>query len=160
MLKYRISYPAGWTLTKATKRWVFGGTGGEPASSMVDEFHSTGKPYFYVASQQLPTGMTLLQWIRAYEHDRGPPYLNTQCWAAPGKWTTTHVAGHLAKEHGGYYCDFTEVVTVVDGRAYVFRGSPNYQRCCTFFDQTLFQALMASVTFPSGASGTPSTSPT
>jgi hypothetical protein len=158
LLKYRISYPDGWTVTTATKPWVFGGQGDEAGDPTVDEFHSPGPAAFYVSSQQLPPGMTLPRWIRAYMG--GGSSWNPACWPPPATWPTMHIAGHVAKVHGGVsYCNFTEAVTVVDGRAFVFTASPDLERCCNTFDPYLFQALLATVKFPGDATDSPSASP-
>jgi len=157
-LRYQMSYPAGWTLySEATKRWVFGGEGDEFGDRTVDEFHAPGPAAFAVSSQEIPPGMTLRQWVRAY---MGPgPSANPTCWPPPASWETTDIAGHTAKVHGGSVsCNFREAVTIVGGRAYVFSGLANRKRCCDYFDPGLFDAFLATIRFPGAAAVTPSAS--
>jgi hypothetical protein len=150
MLRYGISYPDGWTLTEATEPWVFGGEGDEVGDGTVDEFRSPGPSAFFVSSQEIPAGMTLGQWIPTYTG--GGPYPNLACWPPPKTWEAIEIAGHPAKEHGGEStCNFTEAVTVADGRAYVFTATPNVEECCGTFDPELFDAFLASVSIPGDA---------
>ena len=158
-LRYQISYPAGWTLySEATKPWVFGGKGDEAGDPTVDEFHAPGPAAFYVSSTKIPPGMTLRQWVRAY---MGPgPSSFPACWPPPALWEATDIAGHPARVHGGSAtCNFTEAVTVVDGRGYVFTATPNRKRCCDSIDPALFAAFLATIRFPGDAAVTPSATP-
>jgi hypothetical protein len=148
LLQYQMSYPAGWTLKSATRPWRFGGPGGERGDSNVDEYDSPGPSAIVVASQKLPTGMTGLQWLHAYDDnaDAGA------CWPPIAQWPTTKIAGHTAWMHGGLsYCNFIEAVTVVNGRAYVFTGSASTQ-CCHRFDQGTFSTFLTTVKFPGDGS--------
>jgi hypothetical protein len=147
LLRYRISYPAGWHLCKATSAWVFTGSVFRPAVAQSDVYRSPGRQAFLVSSQKLPRGMSSRQWLRSYVGD-GVDTSST-CWPAPADWPTTRMAGHVAYLHGeDLFCDFTEAVTFVDGRAYVFTGSAG-NPCCRVFDMTRFKAFLATVRFPS-----------
>jgi hypothetical protein len=145
LLKYQMAYPAGWRLTTACRRWRFGEPGDQSVPGTIDDYESPGRPAFVVSSQEIPAGMTLMQWLPTYMRGQPP----SACWPAPNDWGKLRIAGHPARLRGGnsVCSDATEAVTV-DGRtAYVFTGYTNAS-CCTVFNVALFKTFLDSVKFP------------
>jgi hypothetical protein len=147
LLRYQMDYPAGWRLTRACSQWRFGHDGDEAGDGTTDVYRSP-RESFVVSSQAIPAGMTLAEWLPTYAGGKGS---NPTCWPPPTSWPTTRIAGHPARLHGeDLYCNFTEAVTVVGDRAYVFTGMAG-KKCCHVFDMARFTAFLASVTFPADA---------
>ncbi len=120
---YTVSYPKGWTVTRATTAWTNGKNGlGDPGVS--DIFQSPGKPRVLVAAQQIPSGWTTARW----EADFMPnpvPSQQAACFPSPKDWAPVTVAGHPGGLLGRVsWCGFTEGVVLIGGRAYVIRGEP------------------------------------
>jgi len=77
---------------------------------------------------------------------------STTCWPHAKSWLTERIAGQVAYLHGqSEYCGFTEAVTFVDGRAYVFSGFAGVLP--GVFDMARLRELMGSVTFLPDSTG-------
>jgi hypothetical protein len=127
LLDYQLTYPPGWRLTPATAPWTLDPTGGWPADSSRDVYQSPGRPALKITSQELPPGMTDRAWLRSYVRGQvranGGSSGSQTCWPAARHWLSDRMAGRRYYLHGqNQYCAFTEAVTFVNGRAYVFTG--------------------------------------
>jgi hypothetical protein len=150
---FSMRYPGDWILGPATAPWPPGTLPAGPPDPMLDWFspNPVADPttWFWVTSQALPAGTTGLKWLTDDE-SFGPrtPY----CFPAPADMEQTIIGGQKAWIRGGVPgCGFTEAIVFTGGRVYVLAGYKG-----SFFDRTLFQDFVSTVTFsPSKADDTP-----
>ena len=77
---------------------------------------------FTVVSQPIPATMTQDAWFAKYLLGG----FTNGCFPPRAQWESISITGHPAGLHGGMaQCNFTEAITIVDGRAYIFTASPN-----------------------------------
>jgi len=140
---YSITYPTGWTLTKATTPWRLGA----PAEGAVaDTYRRTDSPeQVTVASQALPHGMSTAAWVAQYL----PANPNKpECFGPPSTWAPYAIDGHLGGLLGrAQDCGFTEAIVMAGGRAYTVYAVPDADRYSpAVFPQSDFDAITATMT--------------
>jgi len=154
-----VAYPAGWTVTPATRPWPAGGDAPSPPSPVLDTFTSPADPThtFVMVSQPLAKGTTPQAWLTTYE--RSAPHFPAECWPSPDKMEHKTVGGQPAWIHGGVVgCGFTEAIVFDAGRVYELTGYAPVGGIP--FDRSLFDALLASVRLdPGAADDTPAAPP-
>ena len=159
---YSMSVPADWSVVKATRPWLFGGSGDVPGDGTVDQFDqpSPGITRFVASGQTIPKGTSTAAWFTAYL--TGTESMPAGCFPPRAQWTSITIAGHAAGLHGGLTsCGFTEAVAIVGNRAYVFTGYADRSAPSgRIFDRSLLDAWLSTVRFdPSKASDSPAPSP-
>jgi hypothetical protein len=150
---FSMRYPGDWILGPATAPWPAGTPEAGPPDPMLDWFspNPVADPttWFWVTSQPVPASTTSLKWLTDDE-SLGPrtPY----CFPAPADMEQTTIGGQKAWIRGGVPgCGFTDAIVFAGGRVYILTGYKG-----SFFDRTLFQAFVSTVTFnPSKADDTP-----
>jgi hypothetical protein len=150
--------PPGWSLVKATGPWIWQPADPGPSNAAADRAVGPQNQAFVVASQRLPAGMSEDEWWVDYlsADTTGMP---AGCFPATrAGYEPVDVSGKPGFLHGGLgQCNFTEVIVVVEGRAYQLTAYvnltvPNGLR----FDRAVFDAWLSTVTFdPASADDTP-----
>lgn len=141
---YSMSYPEDWTVTAGTEPWQVGQDIG--GAGRRDRFQSTSTDAVFVVSQDIHQMNPTTQWIPSYLPDPSSVAMPT-CFPPYAQWEAITIDGHAAAMHGGDYgCSFTEVIVIVDQRAYVFSAQPDPDHVNTrIFDQGLLSRMLASV---------------
>lgn len=143
-----LGFPVGWNLTLATKSWIWQPTDPEPGDASFDQA-SHGVQALRVASQKIPPGMADAAWwaeFRTTDHIGDPP----ECFPPSSNYETVTVDAQFGRLHGDQPdCDFTEVVVLVGGRAYVLAAIPNTSTPLQtmVFDRQVFDAWLATIRF-------------
>jgi hypothetical protein len=148
-----VKFPAGWRVVAATAPWIWQNVDPGPSDSATDRAVGPQNQAFVVASQKLPEGMTEDAWWTDYlsADTTGFP---AGCFPPTRTgYESVEVAGHPGYLHGGASaCNFTEVVVVVDGRAYQLTGYANVSLPSGgIFDRALLDAWLSTVTFDAAA---------
>jgi hypothetical protein len=118
---YSVAYPAGWTVTAATKPWTAGAN--DPSDPGVsDVFQSPGKARVEIAVQAVPNGWDAARWEGGVLPDPVPSQM-AACFPDPAHWTAVDIGGRPGGLLGGVsWCGFTEGVVVIGQRGYVVKG--------------------------------------
>lgn len=156
-----INYPAGWTVSPATRPWPAGVQAPQAPNAeldmLVDPRDATRT--FVMVSQPLARDTTPTTWLAAFE--RSYPQMPAACWPAPDQMEHGTVGGQPAWIHGGVIgCGFVEAIVFAGGRVYELTAYGQVNGIP--YDRALFDALLATVTFdPAAADDSPvaSTSP-
>jgi len=157
-----MRFPPGWAVTAATAPWIWQRNDPGPSDAATDRAVGPQNQAFVVSSQRLPEGMTEDEWWTDYlsADTTGMP---AGCFPKTrAEYESVDVAGHSGYLHGGQpACNFTEVVALVDGRAYQLTGYANVALPSGgVFDRPTFDAWLTTVAFePSTADDTPVASP-
>jgi hypothetical protein len=151
-------FPAGWRVTAATESWIWQSADPGPTDAATDRAVGPENQAFVISSQRLPNGMTEDAWWADY---LSADTTGTSPGCFPAKradYGAVVVAGYPGFLHGGLpACNFTEVVVVVEGRAYQLSAFANVSAPTGgLFDRVLFDAWLTTVTFdPTAADDQP-----
>jgi hypothetical protein len=150
--------PPGWAITAATAPWLWQPADPGPSTGATDRAVGPQNEGLVVASQRLPDGMTDDAWWTDYlaaDTSGMPPGCFPKTRA---EYQPVEVDGYPGYLHGGLAsCNFTEVVVLVDQRAYQLTGYANVSAPSgRLFDPAVFDAWLSTVTFhPAAADDTP-----
>ena len=127
---YTISYPAGWSVHPATRRWTYPLPGpetpGQGEDGLLDPHSSgvfPGTPGWGISAQVIPAQMTDSEWLAWYVRKIGT---STSCNPPYSRYQPVVIDGHPGAIHGGLVsCNFTEAVVVANHVGYIFAAYPN-----------------------------------
>ena len=141
--KYSVVMPTGWHVTAAHVAWP---VGAEKNASNVDTYTDGTHKLLTIASQQIPTGMSQAQWYQQYLPDP-KTVQKPECFGAPESWTKKAVDGSLGGLFGrAFWCNFTEVIVIKDGRAYSVWATPDSTKATPdVFPQPTLNAFLESM---------------
>jgi hypothetical protein len=148
---YSISYPAGWSVQPATKRWKYPRPGPENPAEGSDILRdptrsgiAPGNPGWGISAMAIPAGMSDAEWLDWYIHLIGT---SNSCNPPHSAYKPIVIDGHPAGVHGGWIgCNFTEAVVVADHVGYVFVATPNLDSGTDqVYPPALFDAMLHSV---------------
>jgi hypothetical protein len=159
---YSMCVPPDWAVTPGVVPWA-PITSDPDANAAEDRFVAPfgDTSALIVTSTLLPPDMTEDQWFASYVADL-PAGWPKECWPDRAGWGTVTVDGHPAAMHGGMpQCNFTEVITFVDGRIYVIAATPNPNAIVDrVFDWGRLYAFIDTVKLdPAAADDSPAASP-
>jgi len=161
--RYTISFPAGWTVTAATRPWVHEvpfGSGFDlvfdalaapvPKDFGLTSSHQVVNGTIMIASLAVPPDETDGRWLQTHPGSWIPrPAFGFDRLCYPRSYTAyqlTAIDGHPAWINPST-CNWSEAAVIVGHRAFVFIAFPGYDKSSTYFDRTLFERILGTVHF-------------